>query len=92
MRQRKEYNQILETLWEEYFLGIPLEDQNQEKFKNALDAKVYSIRQNRKFNFWMNAGLIKLATIHSFKGWEINTLILIIDDTESSTNELIYLE
>lgn len=62
----------------------------EEKRKIELNAKINSIRQSRKFNFWMNGGLIKLSTIHSFKGWEINTLILIVDNTKNSTNELIY--
>ena len=46
----------------------------------------------------MNPGTVKLSTIHSFKGWEIDTLFLIIendyDDENSeskfSIDELIY--
>lgn len=41
----------------------------------------------------MKSGTVKLSTIHSFKGWEINTLILIIeaDNTDKETNaEIIY--
>ncbi|MBR5675691.1 MAG: hypothetical protein IKX14_04550, partial [Neisseriaceae bacterium] len=37
---------------------------------------------------WLNAGMIKLSTVHSFKGWEIHTLFLLID--EKSTLERIY--
>ena len=40
---------------------------------------IKNIQRNKRFNFWMNAGGMKLSTIHSFKGWEINTLFLIID-------------
>ncbi len=43
----------------------------------------------------MNSGTTKLSTIHSFKGWEITTLILIIENEnlnqqEFTTDELIY--
>ena len=50
-----------------------------------------------KFNFWANPGLIKLTTVHSFKGWEVHTLFLLIgmEDEQSevgsfTSNELIY--
>jgi len=58
--------------------------------------EIEAIRKNKKTNFWMNPGTVKLSTIHSFKGWEIHTLVLIIEDyaedTEStfSLDELIY--
>ncbi len=42
----------------------------------------------------MNPGTVKLSTIHSFKGWEIDTLIVLIhEDTDSenpSDDELVY--
>lgn len=38
------------------------------------------IRRNKKFGFWPEGGTVKLATIHSFKGWEAPTLFLIIED------------
>jgi superfamily I DNA/RNA helicase len=43
----------------------------------------------------MNRGTVKLSTIHSFKGWEIHTLVLIIENDNTSeegfaTEELIY--
>ena len=41
-----------------------------------------------KMNFRMNNGKIKLTSINSFKGWESNTIILIIG--KKSTKELIY--
>lgn len=43
-----------------------------------LDDAVEGLRKAKKFHFWMNPGTVKLATIHSFKGWEINTLILVL--------------
>ena len=42
----------------------------------------------------MKTGTIKLSTIHSFKGWEIKTLFLFIeqeeDDKEFTNAELVY--
>ncbi len=39
-------------------------------------------------------GTMKLSTIHSFKGWEIHTLFLILDGQEEDqkflTDELVY--
>ncbi|OFI07066.1 ATP-dependent RecD-like DNA helicase [Clostridium acetireducens DSM 10703] len=57
-----------------------------EKRKNLLD----KIRRSRKYNFWMNRGTVKLCTIHSFKGWEVKTLVLIIDSDTNLRDELIY--
>ncbi len=52
------------------------------------------LRKNKKIHFWMNAGTVKLSTIHSFKGWEIDTLVLLIeggtDPQNASDDELIY--
>lgn len=50
--------------------------------------KIEQIRRAKKVGFWLNAGMIKLSTVHSFKGWEIHTLFLLID--EQSTFELVY--
>jgi len=53
-------------------------------------------RKGMKFNFWANKGTIKLSTIHSFKGWEVDTLFLIIEnehdvtEKDIETEELIY--
>lgn len=55
------------------------------KFKRtnqALDA----LRRNKKFNFWANPGLLKLSTVHSFKGWEVHTLFLLIGVEQESAD------
>ena len=40
----------------------------------------------------MNSGLTKFSTVHSYKGWEIKTLFLIVekDTLEATYKELIY--
>ena len=59
--------------------------------KLKLEGGIRTIRKNKRFNFWMNAGGMKLSTVHSFKGWEIDTLFLIIDNKSShETKEVIY--
>jgi len=61
-----------------------------------LTKKLKFVRDNKKFHFWFNRGTLKLSTIHSFKGWEANTLFLIIEeewkdgDFQFSFEELIY--
>ena len=54
-----------------------------------IQQSIDNIRHNKKFHFWMNPGMIKLSTTHSFKGWEIPTLFLIINYDDVS-DELIY--
>lgn len=58
--------------------------------------KVQGVRENKKFNFWGNAGTSKISTIHSFKGWEVQSLVVCVEpkyghgDFECSFDELIY--
>ena len=52
--------------------------------------KVYNsnyktIRDNKKFHFWMNSGTIKISTINSFKGWESEVIFLIIEPQNEKT-------
>jgi hypothetical protein len=64
-----------------------------EKIKGDVK-KIEKLRRTKKNHFWMKTGTIKLSTIHSFKGWEINTLFLFIeqeeDDKEFTNAELVY--
>lgn len=58
----------------------------------AMHDKLDDIRKIKKNHFWMKTGTVKLSTVHSFKGWEIDTLFLFIENEEDEfTNaELIY--
>jgi hypothetical protein len=58
----------------------------------AMHDKLEDIRKIKKNHFWMKTGTVKLSTVHSFKGWEIDTLFLFIENEEDEfTNaELIY--
>lgn len=66
------------------------------KEKNGQTRKFYKeldkIRKNKKLHFWMNSGLTKFSTVHSYKGWEIKTLFLIVqkDTLEATYKELVY--
>lgn len=67
------------------------------KSKNGLTEKqlkfeMDKIRRGMKFNFWANRGTIKFSTIHSFKGWEVDTLFLIIQNEQDVTEEEIVTE
>lgn len=62
--------------------------QHQSNLEN-LKTHLKTVRNNKKFHFWMNDGNMKFSTIHSFKWWEIPTLFLIITK-EDKNNELIY--
>ena len=56
--------------------------------KNLLHDDLEKIRNIKKYAFNMNTGTIKLCTIHSFKGWEINTIIIILNAND--TPEILY--
>lgn len=59
--------------------------------KNDFKSEIRTIQRNKRFNFWMNSAGLKLSTINSFKGWEIDTLFLIIDgESKFESNEKIY--
>lgn len=85
-----ETKEIWDHLDNEYKRKFENSEVRKEKFECALEG----IRKNKKFNYWMNTGLMKLCTIHSFKGWEIPTLILLLerdeDVSEIFIDELIY--
>lgn len=52
---------------------------------------IENVRKNKKIHFYMNSGTVKISTVHSFKGWESETLFLILDKTYSlSFDELLY--
>lgn len=58
-----------------------------------LNEKYDQVCEVKKYNFYMNSGTIKISTIHSFKGWESNTVFLILrpkDNDSTSFDELLY--
>ena len=83
-RERTTYT--CETI--EEFKNIDSSSKSQEIKKADLE----KIRKGRKIHFWGNSGTTKLSTIHSYKGWEAHTLILIISEinNQNNHNELIY--
>lgn len=58
--------------------------------KNERLKQLDKLRRSKKFGFYNNSGKIKLSTIHSFKGWENDHIILIIDSDNNLTPELLY--
>lgn len=50
------------------------------------------VRRNRKLHFTMISERVKFSTIHSFKGWEADNVILIIptNSDDNMSNELMY--
>ena len=60
-----------------------------EKFKNELR----QLDRREKVHFYAKSGKTKFSTVHSFKGWESDTIILIIDLNQggySGSEEIIY--
>lgn len=64
------------------------------EFRQYVMAQDYKfIQNNKKLHFWMNTGLIKVSTIHSFKGWESEVVFLLLEpnnEYNTSFDELLY--
>ncbi len=75
---RKKFNEKTLTTFEtkEVFEHLQKNTILPEYFKSEID----NVRRVKKYGFRLNGGTVKLSTIHSFKGWEIPTLFLIIDN------------
>lgn len=84
---RNKYNIQSEIMFE-------TEEEYEELKKNGvlnLEDKIKDIRRCKKFGFNNNSGKLKICTTHSFKGWESETLVLIIDNMDKKlTDELLY--
>ncbi len=85
---RKGFNDLINTYQEDY-----------KNFKNnysynRLVNTLKPFRNNKKLHFYMNSGTVKLSTIHSFKGWESDSVFLIIEkkfpESENSFDEILY--
>ena len=78
MEGLKRYNQIKSKVT----ATVPIQISDEELLKRVKSLKddITALRKNRKYHFYNNPGTLKMSTIHSFKGWEVNTLFLIIDD------------
>ena len=51
-----------------------------DKILEQREINLYGIQRAAKFSFQMESGLIKISTIHSYKGWGINNEILILTE------------
>ena len=70
---------------------ITFESQEEHEQFGINQDKIEEIRKIKKNHFWMKTGTVKLSTVHSFKGWEIDTLFLFIEKEDDFANaELIY--
>lgn len=81
----EEYNKVKEGLMRNFQNLI-----EKNKYNRLLKTEIKRIIESRKYNFKVQSSKIKLATIESFKGLEISSLIVIIDNTLDISDELIY--
>ena len=91
---KEAFDYILKDLKDSEFNGINLSELSKEQLEfhnkevsRKLADKLGTIRRNKKLHFFMKSGTMKLSTTHSFKGWEIPSLIMVIDDEETDENE-----
>lgn len=84
---RIDHNEKTDTTFESEEVYLELENcykTNHNQLKKEIDA----IRGSKKFGFNLNSGLIKLSTVHSFKGLESSTLIYIL--LKEDGDEMVY--
>lgn len=81
----EEYNKVKEGLMSNLLNSI-----EESNYKKLLKREIKRIRESRKYNFKIQNSKIKLSTIESFKGLEIDNLIIIIDNDTDMSDELIY--
>ena len=83
--------EINRECWRNHLLDQQCDDETRKKRKTEFDNEIELLRRMKKKNFRMNPGTVKLSTIYSFKGWEIDTVVLVIDsDDNDEKDELIY--
>ena len=80
---RKQKGEKTNTMFETQEMYKHLEDSN----KFNLNQEIKKIRSYKKFHFWRDSGTVKLSTIHSYKGWEVDTLVLVIENYEYFNHE-----
>jgi len=82
---RTKKNELTTTTFEtkEEYEKIKDSGADEETLKNKLE----DLRKIKKNHFWMKTGTVKLSTVHSFKGWEIDTLFLFIENEEEECQE-----
>lgn len=55
-----------------------------QEIRNKIKKELQEIRKIKKSHFYMNRGCLKMSTINSFKGWEIDTVVLLLDSIYDS--------
>lgn len=89
-------HQIEPARFNEWYEKQAVKDLIENPKSGKLFEAIKNVRDNKKIHFWFNRGTLKLSTIHSFKGWEANTLFLILEpryesgEFKLSFDELIY--
>lgn len=74
---RTEMNEKTQTTFEKEEVFNKLEKEHYND-KSKLYSELENIRGSKKFSFNLNSGLIKLSTVHSFKGLESSTVIYLL--------------
>lgn len=82
IRKNSGFTRVTKTTFEDKETYEILKEENKDKNKKELRDILEGIGRGKKYHFYMNPGCIKISTIHSFKGWEIPTLFLIINQNE----------
>lgn len=90
IRSKKQLNTITTFETKEIYDKLNSFLINHKKHYNQIQQEIDSIRKAKKFGFNINSGKLKISTIHSYKGIESHSVILLVEDKQSFNPELIY--
>lgn len=84
---RTESNEKTQTTFESEEVYLQLKSLHKEN-NSKLAEELEHVRGSKKFGFNLNSGLVKLSTVHSFKGLESSTSVYIL--LEGDDDEMVY--
>ena len=85
---RNDYNEKTLTTFVDKEMKAYIQEESDPKKKKAINIEIKNLERRKKFSFNLNSGVIKLTTIHSFKGYESPTVFLIVDSEDNE--EVVY--
>lgn len=75
--------------WQRVYNVLKKTGTSAANLEEECEKMLYSIQRTAKLTFQMGSGKIKLSTIHSYKGWGVDTEILILSSDGDNINSYV---